>query len=133
MRYSPSTNGFYPEDTHYPNLPEDVFSISQELYLSLLLGQGEGKIITPNGDEAPYLSEQPLPTKEQYIATAELEKSKKMAYARESIAPLQDALDINDATVEELSLLKKWKQYSVALNRLDLSSAPDIAWPLEPS
>lgn len=56
-----------------------------------------------------------------------------MADAMLKIAPLQDALDIGDATEEELTLLKAWKTYRVLLNRLDLSTAPDIIWPEIPA
>ena len=49
-----------------------------------------------------------------------------------AIAPLQDAVDVDDATDNELARLKAWKQYRVALNRLDLAAAPDIDWPAVP-
>ncbi|MCF7544353.1 tail fiber assembly protein [Pseudomonas petrae] len=49
-----------------------------------------------------------------------------------SIAPLQDAVDLDDATVSETALLKAWKQYRVAVNRIDLTG--DIAeWPVQPA
>ena len=52
-----------------------------------------------------------------------------MNAATDAIAPLQDAVDLDEATEEELLLLKEWKKYRVTLNRLDLSSAPEINWP----
>lgn len=49
-----------------------------------------------------------------------------------SIAPLQDAVDLDDATTAEKALLKAWKQYRVAVNRMDLTG--DITeWPVEPA
>jgi len=56
-----------------------------------------------------------------------------MATATLAIAPLQDAVDLDEATEAETTLLKKWKQYRIALNRLDLSTAPDISWPRLPT
>lgn len=38
MRFSPSTLGWYPEHTEYPNLPEDVFVVDNSLY-ELLFGK----------------------------------------------------------------------------------------------
>lgn len=56
-----------------------------------------------------------------------------MSSASTAIQPLQDAVDLDEATDDETALLKKWKQYRVALNRLDLSTAPDITWPVLPT
>lgn len=48
------------------------------------------------------------------------------------IAPLQDAVDIGEATDEEIALLQAWKKYRVLVNRIDISTAPDIEWPPVP-
>lgn len=50
------------------------------------------------------------------------------------IAPLQDAVDLDDASEEEVDSLKKWKQYRVALNRITQQEGyPDsINWPTMP-
>jgi len=48
------------------------------------------------------------------------------------IAPLQDAVDISIATDEEIARLAEWKRYRVELSRVDISKAPDIAWPVRP-
>lgn len=54
-----------------------------------------------------------------------------LSQAALAIAPLQDAVDLDDATPDEADLLKKWKQYRVAVNRIDLVLlAP--AWPAAP-
>lgn len=52
--------------------------------------------------------------------------------AAKIIAPLQDAVDLNVATKAEKAALLAWKKYRVLLNRVDISSAPDIEWPEEP-
>ncbi|MEG0279651.1 MAG: tail fiber assembly protein, partial [Morganella sp. (in: enterobacteria)] len=74
----------------------------------------------------------PPPTKEQLIEQAEAKKQRLMAEATVSMAPLQDADDIGEATDEELAQLKAWKKYRVALNRVDTSTAPNIDWPVKP-
>ncbi|MFS7385152.1 tail fiber assembly protein [Rahnella inusitata] len=66
------------------------------------------------------------------IEVAALQKSTLLSQAAAAIAPLQDAVDVDDATDDELASLKAWKQYRVALNRLDLAAAPDIDWPAVP-
>nr|WP_236254100.1 tail fiber assembly protein [Entomomonas asaccharolytica] len=51
------------------------------------------------------------------------------------IAPLQDSVDLDIATDEEVSKLNEWKKYRVLLNRIE--SQPDypnnIDWPEMPN
>lgn len=63
---------------------------------------------------------------------AEQKKNALLDQAAAALVPLQDAVDVDDATAEELAKLKAWKKFRVALNRLDLSTAPDIVWPEVP-
>ncbi|MCE9902514.1 tail fiber assembly protein [Hafnia paralvei] len=69
----------------------------------------------------------------ELIAQAEETRGQLMAKANQKITPLQDALDLNMATDEELAQLKAWKTYRVLLNRVDTSTAPDVDWPVAPS
>lgn len=50
------------------------------------------------------------------------------------IAPLQDAVDLGDATAADEADLKKWKQYRVAVNRIDQQPGfpGKIEWPATP-
>ncbi|WP_442958860.1 tail fiber assembly protein [Providencia sp. PROV069] len=73
----------------------------------------------------------PIP-KEQLIAEAEQKKQSLLADANNAIAPLQDAVDLDIATDEEIILLKDWKKYRVLLNRVDTSTSPNIEWPEKP-
>lgn len=133
MRYSPSTNGFYPEEINYgDNLPKDLIVISDELYQNLLTGQSEGKVITANGKKLPYLSDMPPPTKEEAIALAIGTKASLLSEATVAISPLQDSIDLDMATDEEERKLAAWKKYRVLVNRVDTSLAPDIEWPEKP-
>lgn len=51
------------------------------------------------------------------------------------IAPLQDAVDLEEATAEEAALLTLWKRYRVALNRVDTQPGwPEVVeWPTPPT
>lgn len=49
-----------------------------------------------------------------------------------AVAPLQDAVDLGEATDDEVVLLKKWKQYRVAVNRIDLT-VTNPQWPDYPT
>ena len=74
------------------------------------------------------------PTPEQVLATAYAKRDELLALAALRIAPLQYAVDLNDATDVDIDRLKAWQHYSVALNRIDQQAAfPDtIDWPLAP-
>lgn len=50
------------------------------------------------------------------------------------IAPLQDAADLDEATDEELATLKRWKQYRVALSRIEAQAGfpANVQWPEVP-
>lgn len=66
------------------------------------------------------------------IATAEYNRLRGVADFQ--IAPLQDAVDLEEATAAEQAALKAWKKYRVALNRvIEQPAYPDtIDWPVAP-
>ncbi|MTC34409.1 tail fiber assembly protein [Providencia alcalifaciens] len=74
----------------------------------------------------------PPVSREQLVAVAEQLKQSLLAEANNTIAPLQDAVDLDMATDEEVAQLTAWKKYRVLLNRVDTSTAPDIDWPEKP-
>ena len=133
MRYSASRNGFFPTDIDYPDLPSDLVSITDELWRQLLDGQSQGGRIAPDENGYPALYPQLPLTQEEIFAVNATKKQSLMAYATVIIAPLQDAADLDDATPEEMALLKKWKQYRVALNRINTDTTDDITWPALPA
>ena len=71
-------------------------------------------------------------TADELVEQATIIRDNLLAEAAQKATPLQDAVDIDDATDEERAGLTAWKKYRVALNRLDLSTAPDITWPEAP-
>lgn len=58
-----------------------------------------------------------------------------LSMASKKIAPLQDAVDLDMATDEEVASLREWKKYRVLLNRIEQQTGfPDsIEWPVIPS
>ncbi|OKP03933.1 tail fiber assembly protein [Xenorhabdus eapokensis] len=131
--YSAAENGFvyrpYDEQGSYP---DDVKPITDELYKKMFAGQSAGKRIVAGADGLPTLMELPPPTPEQLQQQAEQEKRYRMSQAANSITPLQYAVDLNMATDTEQSALIAWKKYTVLLNRVDCSAAPNIDWPKTP-
>lgn len=72
---------------------------------------------------------------EQHLAVVLAEVAALRTAADSVIAPLQDAIDLDDATDAEVLTLKAWKKYRVALNRLpEQPGYPiDIDWPVPPA
>lgn len=79
---------------------------------------------------APYVAPPPSPA--EILAANTSTRDALLAQATMIIAPLQDAADLDEATDAETALLKKWKQYRVAVNREDLTQASPV-WPANPS
>lgn len=72
-----------------------------------------------------------VPTAEETLATNTATRDYLLGLAALAIAPLQDAVDLEMATVEEAASLKLWKQYRVAVSRIDLTLAA-ATWPVMP-
>lgn len=55
-----------------------------------------------------------------------------LTYAALRIAPLQDAVDMGEATSAEQSALTAWKTYRVAVNRVGVTDGTPV-WPIQPA
>lgn len=121
-----------PECTLPPE--SDLVEISDEVYDQMFAGQSAGKEIRAGSDGYPMLVDPPPPTVEQLTAAALSRRDGLLTLAALRIAPLQDAVDLDDATAADIANLKKWKQYRVALNRIQEQATfpKNIAWPTQP-
>ncbi|HFG0615254.1 TPA: tail fiber assembly protein [Yersinia enterocolitica] len=63
------------------------------------------------------------------ITQAKLDKSKLISDASDKIETLKDRIEAGQDKAAELKL---WKSYRIALDDVDVSSAPDIEWPVSP-
>ncbi|WP_305956097.1 tail fiber assembly protein [Pseudomonas sp. DG56-2] len=72
---------------------------------------------------------------EQHLVQIVAETSVLRAVADSAIDPLQDAVDLEEATEAEAAKLKAWKKYRIALIRVpDQPGYPDtIVWPASPA
>lgn len=137
--FSSKKCGFYPSslksayEASPEGWPDDAIPVSDDDYYALFAGQKKGQIITSDSEGRPSLSAPATLTREQFILIAQEKLTTQLVLAAKAILPLQDSVDLDIATESELLLLKDWKTYRVALNRLDLSTAPDITWPEIPA
>ena len=72
---------------------------------------------------------------EQRLAQIAEETAARRDVADDAIAPLQDAVDLEEATEAEVAKLKAWKKYRIALIRVpEQPGYPDtIDWPAPPA
>ena len=128
--YSSTTNGAY-IDALSPSIPEDAVEISKELYSELFTTTIDGTV-GPGADGLPVLIPSAGPTEEE-LALRRRDRLLNVATAR--MAPLQDAVDIGEATSDEEAELTAWKRYRMLLNRIQQQSGfPNaIEWPAVPS
>ncbi|HBJ3615273.1 TPA: tail fiber assembly protein, partial [Salmonella enterica subsp. enterica serovar Typhimurium] len=64
------------------------------------------------------------------LREAEGTKSRLLQMASEKIAPLQDAVDLDEATDKEKASLLAWRKYRVQVNRVDTLKP---VWPEKPA
>lgn len=79
----------------------------------------------------PPLPVPPPPT----AADVMVQRDALLAVATVRIAPLQDAVDLDEATPAEVAALKAWKQYRVLLSRIEQQPGFPAAvdWPKAPA
>lgn len=68
------------------------------------------------------------------LTLAQQERDRLLSIAALAIAPLQDAVDLDDAPEKDIKLLKAWKAYRVAVSRVahQESYPTEIDWPSSP-
>lgn len=66
------------------------------------------------------------------IADDQNTKARLMQEANNTIAVLQDAVDLDMATDDDVKLLTAWKKYRVLLSRIKSDDAADVNWPEKP-
>lgn len=125
--FNPDNFGFYLEPS------KGLIEITDDQYHDLMNGQSEGNSIVIGDDGVPTLKPVKV-TKEEALSAATSKRDSLLSVAAVRIAPLQDAVDLDDSTPEDVALLKLWKQYRVSVNRVtDQPGYPGtVTWPAPP-
>ncbi|OLU22536.1 hypothetical protein BVH03_24975 [Pseudomonas sp. PA15(2017)] len=116
-------------------LPPDAEEITAERHAELLAGNAAGQLIVPDESGQPILQAPPPPSTEQLISQATARCTQLLQVATQAIAPLQDAVDLGEATEAEQAALLAWKRYRIALNRIEQQEGypHSIEWPASPA
>ncbi|MGT3269570.1 tail fiber assembly protein [Yersinia enterocolitica] len=70
--------------------------------------------------------------KKHHLAEAEQEKRHLLNEANTKIQILQDSIELGLGTESTEAKLLAWRRYRVLLDRVDISTAPNIEWPEKP-
>ncbi len=117
------------------SIPPAAIEITESLYAELKAGQGKGLVIAADADGFPILVSPPGLTTEELAAIALAERDRRLAVATARIAPLQDAVDLGEATALEEAALLDWKRYRISLNRITQQDGypAAVVWPEPPA
>lgn len=120
---------------------EGAIEITYEQYQMAIEGMMEGKVVSIDGGfsvEFPLPPEVPPkkpPTLEELRLVAIDRRDGLMITAILRATPLQDVVDLGEATAAEEAELLAWKHYRVALYRIDkqVGFPTVIDWPVAPT
>ncbi|KHT36630.1 tail fiber assembly protein [Pectobacterium carotovorum] len=136
--YSASKNSFYPVDLkeRYQRAgtwPDDGLDVDEHVFSEFAANVAPAGLIRSSDKYGlPCWQNAPSPSTLELVQAAEQQKAALLMLANAAISPLVDAVDLSIATDEEKTSLKEWKTYRVMLNRIDVTTAPDITWPEAP-
>lgn len=130
--FSKSTMGFYDEVdkemyVKAKSWPDDLVSVTEPQWKKFTGSPPENKKLGFSVDGSPQWVDMP---EEYFTSQNEGKKANLLGYSSQVIAPLQNAVDLDMATDEEIKQLKLWKKYSVLLSRVDASNP---VWPEAPA
>ncbi|MEQ9722969.1 tail fiber assembly protein [Yersinia alsatica] len=133
--YSAATNAFYADSMResYTHWPSDALEVSEDIFATYSGASPEGKVRVASKKGLPAWIDIPAPSPEEYRKQAEMKLSELITQANQEIQPLQYALELNMANDEEIQLYNAWRRYSVLLRRADISTAPNVEWPISPA
>ncbi|HIE4799878.1 TPA: tail fiber assembly protein [Serratia marcescens] len=137
--FSEKTMGFYPtsvisKERYEVNnsWPDDAIEISHADYEKYIAVPPVGMMLGSESGRPTWVSQTP-PDKNTSVQIATIKKNQLMADAGERISLLERAVRLSMATEAEKVQLEDWERYSVILNRVNPSDAPEITWPELPN
>ncbi|MFP1868700.1 tail fiber assembly protein [Lonsdalea quercina] len=110
--------------------PDGGVDVSDDVFAEFLNPEYGKKLGTDVDGNPAWVDDDSIAEMEKSVISNKLDRL--MDTATGKISPLQDAVDLEIATDEEIAQLKAWKKYRVELMRTDVT-AEKITWPEMPS
>ncbi len=134
--YSPSAGGFFPlsdkEIFIAANLwPSDGIEITESDHDALFPVPNDKTIGLNNGK--PAWIDLPPPNNAQRIEQAELYRQLLLKQADDITADWRTELLLGEISDVDREKLSAWMAYKREVKAVDISTAPDISWPLQPA
>ena len=109
----------------------DAIDVDDDVYLEFITPPA-GKVRVAGKDGLPAWEDIPPPTKEQLIERAGQKKQTLITEVNAETQMLQTKLALGRITPDEKAQLNAWLDYLDELEAVDVSTAPDIIWPVKP-
>ncbi len=134
--FDKKTNAFYPValQQEYENAgmwPESGVEITEEVFAAFR-NPPEGKMLGSDKKGNPVWVDVPPLTHEQHVAIAESQKQALITEVNTETEMLRAKLALGRIKDDEKALLNAWLDYLDELEAVDVSTAPDIIWPVKP-
>jgi hypothetical protein len=115
-------------------IPPDSVDVSVSMADEIQVELARGRVIAADDRGLPITLPRPPESEETVAVRALAERDALLAEAAIRIAPLQDAVDLGLTAAEDALLLRAWKSYRIALNRIDTDAGfpREISWPTRP-
>lgn len=135
--YDARTNAFYPLSLESEYQASGLWPAAgvmvDEKVFTQYQSPPSGKVRIAGKDGYPAWGDIQPPSQEEHVAAAKYHKAALLAEASAVITPLADASAggyIDDADQPRLAA---WQRYRYELTKVDISTAPDITWPVKPA
>lgn len=134
MKYfSKSTNGFYSDEINGDQIPDDAVEITDEKWMELLNGQGEGKVIAADETGYPVLTDPPPLSHEELVLVAENERQRLLAHADAVMLDWRTELMLGEISDANRAKLSAWLAYKNEVRSVDVTTDPEhVSWPVPP-
>lgn len=138
--YSAGNNAFYPlsmkEDYERHNSwPEDGIEVDEAVFNEFTSLPPAGKMRGSTTDGMPAWVDIPPPSHDEAVAHAEAEKQSRIDSANDHMNSKQwpGKAALGRLKGDDLAQYNSWLDYLDELEAVDVSTAPDITWPDQPT
>lgn len=135
--WSPSKNAFIPagmvEDYRSAGWDiNELIPVNYDVFAEYSVTPPDGKIRGISTTGLPEWKDAPQLTTDEQIALAERKRQTLLAQANEITADWRTELELGMIDDDDKVKLTAWMKYIKAVKAVDISTAPDVNWPVRP-
>lgn len=135
--YSAGNNEFIPVEleSQYRDagtFPDDAVIVADDISAEFIQIAPSGKVRAAGDDGLPEWVDIPPPTHDELIVQAEAERQLLLDEASSITADWRTELALDIISEGDKTKLINWMKYIKAVKAVDVSTAPDVSWPVQP-